>query len=100
MFVCLCVCQSQAEAADRMLIMAAVSGGSGGGSRMSLYDSLRQTNGAASLIESLQSELKQREGEVMQLQVVEVSTISLFQTVQLVHFVLTNVRMMIIMIMM
>ena len=48
--------------------MAAVSGG-GSGSRMSLYDSLRQTNGAASLIESLQSELKQRDGEVLQLQV-------------------------------
>ena len=47
-----------------MLIMAAVNG-----SRMSLYDSLRQTNSAASLIESLQSELKQREGEVLQLQV-------------------------------
>jgi len=44
--------------------MAAVNG-----SRMSLYDSLRQTNSAASLIESLQSELKQREGEVLQLQV-------------------------------
>ena len=47
-----------------MLIMAAVNG-----NRMSLYDSLRQTNSAASLIESLQSELKQREGEVLQLQV-------------------------------
>jgi len=47
-----------------MLLMAAVNG-----SRMSLYDSLRQTNSAATLIESLQSELKQREGEVLQLQV-------------------------------
>ena len=58
------VCQSQTELADKMLLMAAVNG-----SRMSLYDSLRQTNSAASLIESLQSELKQREGEVLQLQV-------------------------------
>jgi len=58
------MCCSQAELADKMLLMAAVNG-----NRMSLYDSLRQTNSAASLIESLQSELKQREGEVLQLQV-------------------------------
>jgi len=54
----------QSELTDKMLIMAAVNG-----SRMSLYDSLRQSSSAATLIESLQSELKQREGEVLQLQV-------------------------------
>jgi hypothetical protein len=46
-----------------MLLMAAY------GSRASLYDSVRQQGSATSLIESLQSELKQREGEIAQLQV-------------------------------
>ena len=64
MCVCVCVCYLQAELTDKMLLMAAVNG-----NRMSLYDSLRQTSSGASLIESLQSELKQREGEVLQLQV-------------------------------
>jgi hypothetical protein len=41
------------------------------GSRASLYDNLRQYGSASSLIESLQSELKQREGEIVQLQVID-----------------------------
>ena len=43
-------------------------GNSGNLSRLSLYDSLRQA-GATSVMENLQSQLKQREGEVQQLQV-------------------------------
>ena len=38
------------------------------GSKPSLYESLRHTS-AAALLESLQSQLKQREGEIVQLQV-------------------------------
>lgn len=38
------------------------------GSKMSLYETLRQT-GAATLVENLQSQLKLREGEISQLQV-------------------------------
>ncbi|XP_046579108.1 LOW QUALITY PROTEIN: TATA element modulatory factor-like [Haliotis rubra] len=37
------------------------------GSKMNLYESLRQS-GAATLLENLQSQLKQREGEIIQLQ--------------------------------
>ena len=55
----------QADFNDRMFLMTS----SAVGSRASLYDSLRQSGSASSLIESLQSELKQREGEISQLQV-------------------------------
>ena len=41
---------------------------SANGSKANLYESLRQT-GAATLIESLQSQLKMKEGEITQLQV-------------------------------
>jgi hypothetical protein len=37
--------------------------------RQSLYDSLRQSGAVSMLVENLQSELKQREGEIAQLQV-------------------------------
>jgi cell division protein FtsB len=40
---------------------------SNNGSKLSLYDSLRQNN-ATALVESLQAQLKQREGEISQLQ--------------------------------
>ena len=39
------------------------------GNKMSLYDSLRQS-GASTLLENLQSQLKQRNGEIAQLQVI------------------------------
>ena len=39
------------------------------GNKMSLYDSLRQS-GATTLLENLQSQLKQRNGEITQLQVI------------------------------
>lgn len=38
------------------------------GNKLTLYETLRQT-GAANLLESLTSQLKQREGEITQLQV-------------------------------
>ena len=38
------------------------------GTRVSLYESMRQSN-ASLLLDSLQSQLKQREGEISQLQV-------------------------------
>lgn len=38
------------------------------GGKTSLYDSLRQT-GAATLLENLQSQVKQQDGEIVQLQV-------------------------------
>lgn len=49
-----------------MLIAAVAS--TSNGNKSSLYESLRQ-GGAASLLESLQSQLKQKEGEINQLQV-------------------------------
>jgi chromosome segregation ATPase len=56
--------QQQSDVNEKMFLMST----SVNGSRMSLYDSLRQSTNATTLIESLQSELKQREGEIQQLQ--------------------------------
>ncbi|XP_061180944.1 TATA element modulatory factor-like isoform X2 [Saccostrea echinata] len=46
---------------ERSLVMSPVS------SRSTLYESIRQGGGAANLIDSLQSQLKQRDGEIFQL---------------------------------
>ncbi len=53
----------QEEILEKTLMVA-----SANGNKPSLYESLRHTN-AASLLENLQSQLKQREGEIIQLQV-------------------------------
>ena len=55
---------------DDLLERALMQGGGSSSnlSRLNLYESLR-TAGATSLLENLQSQLKQREGEVQQLQV-------------------------------
>lgn len=57
---------SQDDLLEKSLLMAAVASTSNG-NKSSLYESLRQ-GGAASLLESLQSQLKQKEGEINQLQ--------------------------------
>jgi len=49
------------------------------GNKMSLYDSLRQS-GATTLLENLQSQLKQRDGEITQLQARYIKTHSLVQS--------------------
>ena len=48
--------------------MAHRGGGGGGLAGLGLYDSLRQSGSTAALVESLQAQLKQREGTVLQLQ--------------------------------
>ncbi|CAH1794163.1 unnamed protein product [Owenia fusiformis] len=53
---------SQEEVLERTLMLA-----SSNGNKASLYDSLRQT-GAATIMENLESQLKLREGEILQLQ--------------------------------
>ena len=50
------------DAMDRSFVLTP------GGSKSSLYDNLRHT-GAASLLENLQSQVKQQDGEIVQLQV-------------------------------
>lgn len=57
---------SQDDLLEKSLLIAAVASTSNG-NKSSLYESLRQ-GGAASLLESLQSQLKQKEGEINQLQ--------------------------------
>lgn len=48
---------------ERSFVMSPVS------SRSTLYESVRQGGGATNLIDSLQSQLKQRDGEIFQLRV-------------------------------